>query len=337
MSENPIISVLMPVYNCELFIYEAVQSILNQTFKDFELLVIDDCSTDNTIKIIESFNDKRIQLIRKKNNSGYTDSLNYGISIAKGNYIARMDGDDVSLPERFQIQVDFLDKYPDVILCGTGIKIINSDTILMHPSTHEEIKVKLCFSNSFYHPTLLFRKSVLLDINYDKDFEPAEDYDLWTKLIFKGKLSNINQVLLNYRVHPNQISNYKNEVQFNASTIAQLRMFQILFKDEVIDIELFKAAFKFSNLNKIKDFSTSLQFFKKIKNRNQEAKIYNTFLFNNKLNELKINFLKNYFTRNGFSIRYIHVYLMHINFYDFLKILSLRKRINKKIASIYKI
>ena len=99
----PTITVLMPVYNCALYINEAMDSILSQTFDDFEFLIIDDASTDDTVSIIKSYNDPRIQLVEKPVNTGYTNSLNYGLSIANGKYIARMDGDDISLPERFQV------------------------------------------------------------------------------------------------------------------------------------------------------------------------------------------------------------------------------------------
>ena len=120
----PKISVLMPVYNCELYVQEAIDSILNQTFIDFELLIIDDCSTDKTVEIINNYADKRIKLTTKPHNTGLTNSLNYGLSIAQGQYIARMDGDDVSVLDRFEKQVKFLDTNPDIILCGTWYQLM---------------------------------------------------------------------------------------------------------------------------------------------------------------------------------------------------------------------
>ncbi len=125
----PRITVIMPVYNCELYIKEAIDSILNQTFTDFEFLIIDDASTDKTVSIIKEYKDFRIQLIEKEGNKGISDSLNYGLKVAKGEYIARMDGDDISLPERFVKQVTFLDSNPDVILCGSNFGIIGTEIL----------------------------------------------------------------------------------------------------------------------------------------------------------------------------------------------------------------
>lgn len=329
MMDKPTVSVILPVYNCELYIYDAVQSILNQSFTNFELIIIDDCSTDATVAIINSFKDSRIRLIVKEKNSGYTDSLNYAITICKGDFIARMDGDDISLPERFQKQVDFLNANKDVIMCGTGIQIMDSDKILFHPSSHDDIKVKLCFSNAFFHPTVMFKKDALVEHNYDKNFEPAEDYDLWTRLIFKGKLSNIKEVLLQYRVHPNQISNYKNEIQQKASTISQLRMFQVLFDNQILDMELFKKAFKYKPTGEIPDLKSTLDFFNQIKFKNRLLKIYKEKNFESQLKIVRTNFLKKYITANGFSLKYSLSYLKYCNFSDLYEVIGITKRLKK--------
>ena len=129
MAKNliPTISVIMPVYNCFDYIQEAINSILNQTFSDFELIIIDDYSSDGTVDLIKKFNDPRIKLTVKSVNSGISNSLNYGLKIAKGKYIARMDGDDISFPDRFERQVKFMDLNPKVILCGGGYISINSN------------------------------------------------------------------------------------------------------------------------------------------------------------------------------------------------------------------
>lgn len=121
---KPLISVLMPVYNCSKYIHSSTTSILNQTFSDIELIIIDDCSTDNTVDIIKTFNDKRIVLIVKQKNSGITNSLNYALDIAKGKYIARMDGDDISNIDRLEKQYEFMEGHPDVVLCGGGYEVI---------------------------------------------------------------------------------------------------------------------------------------------------------------------------------------------------------------------
>lgn len=214
---NPKITVLMPVYNCELYIKEAVDSILNQTFSDFEFIIIDDASTDSTISILETYNDSRIQLIKKPQNSGYTNSLNFGLSIAKGEYIARMDGDDISLPERFAKQVVFLDANPEIILCGTSFKIIGKDQIITVAEHHEDIKLAMLRDCCIGHPTVMMRKVYFdkFSLSYDVTKEPAEDYDLWTRLLIIGKLHNLQEVLLHYRLHDLQVSRKRNEQQIN--------------------------------------------------------------------------------------------------------------------------
>ena len=119
-----LISVLMPVYNCSKYIYNSTISILNQTFSDFELIIIDDCSTDNTVDILKKFNDERIVLIVKQKNTGITNSLNYALDIAKSKYIARMDGDDISNIDRLEKQYEFMEGHPDVVMCGGGYEVI---------------------------------------------------------------------------------------------------------------------------------------------------------------------------------------------------------------------
>jgi glycosyltransferase involved in cell wall biosynthesis len=230
MLSNPKITVLMPVYNCELYIREAVDSILNQTFTDFEFLIIDDASTDATVAIIKTYNDSRIQLIQKPQNSGYTNSLNYGLSIAKGEYIARMDGDDISLPERFAKQVAFLDANQDVVLCGTFYSIIGTEKVITVPENFEDIKLTLLRKSCFGHPTVMIRKNSLdrLAVIYDVDKEPAEDYDLWVRLLAIGKMHNLQEVLLNYRVHNSQVSQKRERQQRNSALETSLNILQYL-------------------------------------------------------------------------------------------------------------
>ena len=213
----PKITVLMPVYNCELYVCEAIDSVLGQSFSDFEFLIIDDASSDSTVSLIKSYNDSRIQLIEKPINTGYTNSLNYGLKIAKGKYIARMDGDDISLQERFVKQVSFLEANPDIILCGSWYSIIGSERIEKVPEKHDQIKLAFLKGNCIAHPSVMMRKQSLdlFSIIYDVAKEPAEDYDLWVRLMSKGKLHNLQEVLLDYRTHSKQVSNRQSVEQRN--------------------------------------------------------------------------------------------------------------------------
>lgn len=219
-NETPLVSVLLPVYNVELYIEEALCSILNQTYTNFECIVIDDASTDRTVQIIESVKDDRIVLIKKEKNTGYTKNLNEGIKLCKGKYIARMDGDDISYPERFQKQVHFLEENTDIVLCGTQYKVIGRDKYSHHPTNHDELKVKLITGSYIAHPSVMMRASVLKDneLLYDETMEPAEDHDLWSKMVFLGKVANLNEVLLEYRVHANQVSQVRKQQQLKVSS-----------------------------------------------------------------------------------------------------------------------
>lgn len=324
MKSSPLVSVLMPVYNCDQYILESIESVLNQTFSDFELLIIDDCSTDNTFNIIQAIEDERIKLFQKPKNSGYTDSLNYGISIAKGKYVARMDGDDICLPTRFEKQVNFLDKNPEVILCGTAIQIIGTEKVLRHPLNHDEIKVKLCFANSLYHPTLMGRIEVFKEHNYDKKYEPAEDYELWTRLVFLGKLANLEEVLLKYRIHENQISEYKKSIQisnFFKCRINMLNQLNLLDsfseKDILIAIE---EQNKYDSIN----LTNSLKIFKLLKKENKNYKRFKEDLFSQYIDKIRLDFIKRYL-RSGSKIKTSFFLLTKISIFDYLKALNLNK------------
>lgn len=204
---RPKISVLMPTYNTEKYLKEAIESILNQTFTDFELLVIDDCSKDNTRNIVLSYNDKRIRLIDGLQ-KGLAAALNFGIKIAKGEYVARMDADDIALPERFSKQVEFLDAHKDISVLGTWQERFGVRTgIHQTKANHEDIKAKLLFGCDMCHSTIMLRRSDLLkyDLFYNEQ-SPQEDFELWIRAIKKVKFANIPEVLSRYRTTADSIS-----------------------------------------------------------------------------------------------------------------------------------
>ncbi len=278
MLVNPKISVLLPVYNCELYVEEAISSVLNQTFTDFELIVIDDCSTDYTVSIIKAFSDNRIRLIEKQVNSGLINSLNLGISIAKGEYIARMDGDDICLPERFAKQVAFLDNNPNIILCGTAYKTFGAiEKEIRHPLSHEKIAAQLCIHSTFGHPTIMGKRAIFEQHNYSDDFKNVEDYELWSRIVFEGEVANLDEVLLFYRVHENQVSTLHNSVQ-------QLRSIDIrlsLFKKSGYDSMLFSDAFVKKMLYlgtyfTVAEFSLFLKWLKEIYTVNKSTKAFSS-------------------------------------------------------------
>lgn len=324
----PKVSVILPVYNCEQYIFETIQSVLNQTFTDFELLIVDDCSTDKTVAIIKEFDDDRIQLTLKEKNTGYTNSLNYAISIAKGQYIARMDGDDICVSTRFEKQVAFLDANPNIILCGSAIQIIGTNTVLRHPSNHEAIKVKLCFGTAFYHPSVMGRVEVFQANPYDKKYEPAEDYDLWTRLVFQGQLANLEEVLLLYRVHENQVSNERKTSQETHALSCKLNMFSLF---EI------KSNFNLDDINLVvgRKQPNSFQDCKKVQfvtrfliEKNKELKVFDSFEFEKEMEKQKIIQIKSFITKDKLlKIKTYQFLFKNCTLDDFLKILDFSKRI----------
>jgi len=216
----------MPVYNCESFIAEAIESIINQTYGNFEFIIIDDSSTDSTCGIITGYTDPRINFIKKDINTGLIDSLNLGIAMSKGEFIARMDGDDISHVQRLEKQVDFFDKHPGIVLCGTWYKLLSNNVIIRNPLTHDEIKLALLDYCAFGHPTVMLRKRLITDydLKYDKAFHAAEDYELWTRIIALEKVANIPETLLYYRSHINQVTQTERADQIKHSVSCQIRM-----------------------------------------------------------------------------------------------------------------
>lgn len=212
---QPTISVLMPVYNCALYLVEAVESILNQTFTDFELIILDDCSSDNSAEIAKSFTDKRIIYHCNDTNLGLANNLNVGLRRANGKYIARMDGDDISLPDRFQTQIDFLESHPDIDLCSCGLQMFGTEnTIWVRESDPEAVKITMMFYSPVLHASSVWRKDSFEkhQLYYEQDTFPAEDYDLWSRAIFYCRLVNIPQVLYKYRIHGIQVTKTDNRV-----------------------------------------------------------------------------------------------------------------------------
>lgn len=216
---NPLVSVVMPVYNGEKYLNEAIESILNQTFTDFEFIILNDGSTDRIEKIILSYDDSRIHYVKNEKNLQIVKTLNKGISLAKGKYIARMDADDISQPERFEKQVRFMEDNPEIDVCGTWLKTFgDNECIWEYPLSHHEIKSLLLFNSALAHPSIITKRALFDRFKYSEEYEKAEDYFLWVQLINDKTLANIPHVLLNYRLHIKQTdkstqSNITNKVR----------------------------------------------------------------------------------------------------------------------------
>jgi glycosyltransferase involved in cell wall biosynthesis len=238
------IDILMPVHNCENYVCDAVESMLNQTYQNFRLMVFNDGSTDNTKEILLSYNDNRIRYFESEQNIGCTNALNALLKVSDAKYIARMDADDVSLPNRLELQLNFMESNPDFVLCGSGICVFGCDypeTDGYYPENSEEIRVNLLTNNCIGHPTVMFRNGLF---TYDNQFEHAEDYHAWANLS-KNKnnlMTNIPEVLLKYRLHSQQVSAQKRALQFSTSNKIKTQLLHNIsrnFTTNEVDIYLF--------------------------------------------------------------------------------------------------
>lgn len=227
---HPKVSVIMPVYRNAKHVEQAVESILRQTYSDFELILIDDASDDETVSLLRSFTDPRIIRIEKEKNTGYTESLNMGLERARGEYIARMDGDDISLPARFEKQVALMDANPGVIVCGTWYRIAGTHKEVHPPSGHDAIRIAFLDGNALAHASVMIRKATLDQhkLRYNTGMEPAEDYDLWVRMSALGQLHNIPEVLLEYRVHDAQVSRLQKQKQDDKASLVRMQLWRNL-------------------------------------------------------------------------------------------------------------
>lgn len=212
------LAVLLPTYNAAHFLNEAIDSILEQTFTDFDLYIIDDCSTDNTKAVVDIYSDSRINYIKNNANLGLAATLNKGIKKLAPNYkfITRMDADDWSFPDRLEKQVSFLKSNLDLIMCGTQGYWLKEfqDRIQSpwkYPLSHEEIKYQLLFSACFGHSSIMFRSELLNnnEITYNESIKTCEDWDLWTRIIHISKVANLTDFLMKYRIVDS--SNHRSE------------------------------------------------------------------------------------------------------------------------------
>lgn len=236
------VSVLMPVYNAGEFLRLAIESILNQTFSDFEFIIFNDGSTDESSKIVRSYKDPRIKFYDYSQNSGYVIHLNTGIEIARGKYIARMDADDIAHPQRLEKQVSFLEKHPEIGVLGGWLQTIEDvPTLFKYPESNGEILMKMMQDNPMGHPVVTMRRDILIEnkIRYDNSYVPAEDYKMWSLLTDVTKLANLQEVLLYYRKHEGQISTRKAQLQRHNILKTQFEFLSSLCPDNGFDFETY--------------------------------------------------------------------------------------------------
>ena len=288
---NNKVLILMPVYNAAKYLKEAIESILNQTFEDFEFLIIDDGSTDKSAEIIKTYNDPRIKFMKNKHNVGLIRTLNKGLKLAESEYIARMDADDISTPDRLQKQVEFMDENPETGICGCKMEVFGyANYICRYPESYEEIKASFIFINSLPHPGVIIRKSFLdkYKLSYSKEYVYCEDYELWTRAVQLFPIRNHPDILLKYRSYNNseresyiieQRTNSR-KVRYNYLGCLDLKLTdkELILIDNII----------MNTIESKNEMQQAEDLFEKIKNKNLDLKIFD----DKYLNKIIENYLK---------------------------------------------
>lgn len=219
---QPLVSVLIPCYNVERYVEESIKSILKQTYRNLEIIAINDCSTDRTGELLQAMaaKDSRVSVFTNEKNLKLIQTLNKGILLCKGDYIARMDADDISLPTRIEKEVAFLEKHTDHDIVSTQFYAFRSENPnkkdLNHSPTHDrELRGYMLFRSGICHPAVMIRKRVFseLGLKFEPEYLHVEDYALWSEAMYKTKLGNLSEPLLLYRVHKQQVSSLHEELQ----------------------------------------------------------------------------------------------------------------------------
>lgn len=225
----PAVSVLMPVFNGANHLREAIESILGQSYSDFEFLVVDDHSTDSTGEILREYceRDTRIRAAQNNNAKGTVGALNTGLGLARGEYLARMDADDISVPTRFEKQHEFLEKHHDISVCGTNMELFGAQQFVWRlPPDHEMIRAGLIFTVFIAHATVMMRRSALEEYHYryDPDYGCAEDYELWSRLSERYRFANLPDVLYRYRKYEGDGGALREEIRSRSAQRVRLRL-----------------------------------------------------------------------------------------------------------------
>lgn len=295
------VSILLPVYNSETTIQETIDSILCQTYSDFELVIINDGSSDKSEQIIGQYSDKRIRYYKNEQNKGLIYTLNRGLDLCNGEYIARIDADDIMLPTRLEKQTNYMDTHPHIIASGSStirFNGIHKEKIYTPPLTPKEIQHKILLGSPIPHPSAIIRKETLIkyNIRYDYNYIHAEDYKFWYDLSQYGDLANIKEPLTKYRYSPKQISQKYKKQQDETSCKLRKLIINNLLQHERIKIPTSL------NITTIKEISLKLP----------NSPIYSNILFLFLMSQSQYNFFSfikfigsGIFLRKGFGYKHL--------------------------------
>ena len=288
---SPDITVLMPVYNGARFLAAAIDSILQQTFGDLELLAINDGSYDQTAEILARYRDRRVRVVTNKRNVGLITTLNRGLDLARGRFVARMDADDISLPKRLETQLAFLLRNPEVGVCGTWFRTIGNGAsrVVRPPYSPNIVSAHAFFYCPLAHPSVMFRREMLERhaLRYDPTALHAEDYDLWVRALEYFSVANVPEVLLEYRVHGAQVSALS--VQSQSQTTDRVRRKQLdrLFPNATSEeIALHLKICKFEAISGVNELLSARAWLDRLSAFNEERKVYDRPAFGDALGQM---------------------------------------------------
>lgn len=323
--KHPKVSILFPVYNTATYLREAMDSMLSQTFTDFELIVLDDCSPDNASEILDTYTDSRIVRYRGEKNQGLANVLNIGMDMARGEYIARMDSDDISLPNRLQVQVDYLDSHTNIDLVSVGlVKFGKKSDEMFYPEDANLVKYNAFFFPPILHASSMWRRKRFLQegLLYRQQMVPAEDYDLWTRALAKGiNLINIPVILYKYRIIGGSQATYNSMGPIRCREIRE-NFARLIFPNMADDFYM-----DFSNLEKIANTNSQKlrQLCVIIESQNKKTHYLDYSYLHKKLRRLYQSSLYNDMLKNGIKWRQLCQFRIH----QLIKLIFLRQTKNE--------
>jgi len=287
--KSELVSILLPVYNGGLYLAEALDSILTQTYRNFELIIINDGSTDHSKELLSKYCklDDRIKVSTHSKNQGIVSSLNEGLKKCHGKYIFRMDADDIMLPLRLDKQINYMDAHPNCVACGTWIKVLTKQNYVWSPPTSDEdIKTALFFECVIAHPSACIRKEVLEknQIFYNQEYIYVEDYYLWINLSKFGELANIPEVLLFYRSHLGQLSAVKSEIQSKQVEKIKAKLIRAIYHEVTKkEIEFHAKAMAWPIIATTGELNEYRNWYQILVRKNSEKGQYSKKIFNSKI------------------------------------------------------
>jgi len=278
---SPIVSVVFPIYNSALHLRKSIESLLSQTYKNFEIIAINDGSTDTSRDILLSYKDQRIKYFEHMQNQGLVATLNEGFALTKGKYIARMDPDDYCQKDRLEKQVKYLDGHPDISILGSWIQNFGLYTYLWRVhQTSKFITTKLLFETSVAHPSVMMRRESVLatGIKFEEKYHGAEDFMFWSKLSEGGlKFANIPQALLNYRTHPSQVGEAEKSRQQRSSLLVRLyNIHRLGLKPTSTEKEVHQKLSSWIPLTGLKEIVATGRWLRKILDANKRRRVYDS-------------------------------------------------------------